>query len=71
MVDRLLASTMNAIVLSLITLTSGGSLFLGYWGLHELFNGQAVPGSSALFASLAPALAASKLLRYRTDLVGP
>ncbi len=46
MMDRLIASTLNSTILALIALTAGAALFLGYLGLMELFNGQAVTGGS-------------------------
>jgi hypothetical protein len=69
MMDRLLLSAMNFIVVTLIGLTGGAALVLGYWGLMELFNGQSMPGICALFAGAPPAVACLKLAKYRNDLV--
>lgn len=69
MMDRVLEITMNLTVVGLIAATAGGSLFLGYWGLVELFNGNAGVGGCAVFSSLAPAIGALKLARYKNDLV--
>ena len=70
MMERMLVSTLNTTILSLIALTGGGALFLGYLGLADLFNGQAGNGTCALFAAMAPGLASLKLCWYRNDLVG-
>jgi hypothetical protein len=60
---------MNLLVIGLIAVTAGGAMFLGYWGLVELFSGRTMSGLSAAFASIAPAVMALKLAACRNDLV--
>jgi hypothetical protein len=70
MVDRLLANALNLVVVSFITVASGGTVILAYGGLFVSLNGHVAEGMIRIAAAAAFGLATYLLIRHKTDLEG-
>lgn len=69
MMDRLLSTLLNVIIVSLISGIATASLIFGYWGLMELLNARLHGGAIHVLASAGFAFGAMALVRNRNDLV--
>ncbi|MDB5298481.1 MAG: hypothetical protein JWO87_144 [Phycisphaerales bacterium] len=70
MVDRLLANALNLVVVSFITVASGGTVILAYGDLFVSLNGHVAEGMIRLAAASAFGIATYLLIRHKTDLEG-
>ena len=68
MVDRLIARTLTALIVSMISGLAAASLIIGYYGLMQLLTGQMTRGG--VLIAVSPLLIAISflLIRHREDL---
>ena len=68
MIDRILYSTLNLTVMTLIALLSAAALICGHWGVLRLLSGAGSTGGTLLGVGAALAAAAMLMIRNRNDL---
>jgi hypothetical protein len=68
MIDRILYSTLNLTVMTLIALLSGAALVCGHWGVLRMLSGARSVGGTLLAIAAALAAAALLMIRNRNDL---
>ena len=69
MQDRLLYGSMRVMTLGLITFMAGAACVLIYQALLACFSGEFAEAVARIGATLAVAVAAAVMLRYRGDLI--
>ena len=67
--DRLLSHLLRAVVMLLITLTAGGTVFLLYGGLIHLCSAHFLSAMTLLGACPLPSVACYALCRHANDLM--